>query len=308
MKFLEHLGLSFTILFLLTTPVSAQSVTDEAGSTALSINESTDLSTNSLTAAVVSLGDAGATQVEDNFLVRTTDESLPAKQDLENSTEESTRLNSSRADPDGDPLDSQDFEWDPWEPFNEKTFWFNHEFDRYLLKPIARAYNAVLPAPVRLGIGNAIDNLDVTRRFVNNLLQLDLAGGARELSRFVINSTVGLGGLIDVAKSTFGIAESNRDTGQTLGVYGVPHGPYLVLPFFPPFSVRDFFGYVADQAMDPLGYFMPFAPAIGFNVLDQVSERAANIDRFQGVEDSAVDLYGAVRNGYYQRRAADLKR
>ena len=134
------------------------------------------------------------------------------------------------------------------------------------------------------------------------------AGGAREVSRFVINSTVGLGGLIDVAKSTFGVAESNRDTGQTLGIYGVPHGPYLVLPFLPPFSVRDFFGYVADQAMDPLGYFMPLAPAIGFNVLDQVSDRAANIDRFQGVEDSAVDLYGAVRNGYYQRRAADLKR
>jgi len=198
-------------------------------------------------------------------------------------------------------------EWDPWESFNEKTFWFNRQVDRFVLKPVAKVYNAALPDLIRGGIANMFDNLDVTRRLVNNILQFQFAGAGRELTRFVINSTMGIAGFFDVARTALDIAQSNRDTGQTLGVYGVGHGPYLVLPLLPPLTVRDFFGFVADQAMYPLNYFIPTGAIIGTSVTEEISDRAANIDRYEGVEETVVDLYGGVRNAYFQRRAADLK-
>ena len=214
-----------------------------------------------------------------------------------------------RADNQGkDSVAAEDSEWDPWEPFNEKTFWFNRQLDRFVLKPVATAYKTVLPGPVRKGIGNALDNLDVVRRLVNNLLQLRFDGAGREIARFAINSTVGMAGFFDVADQGFDIQPSDRDTGQTLGKYGIGSGPYLILPFLPPLTVRDFFGYVADEAMYPIDYFVPIGAAIGVNAMERVSERAENIDKFAGVEETVVDLYGSVRNAYFQRRAADLRR
>ena len=191
---------------------------------------------------------------------------------------------------------------DPWKPFNKKTFGFNRQIDRLFFKPVATVYNAALPGPVRQGIGNMLDNLDVTRRLVNNVIQLKFNGAGRELSRFVINSSVGLAGFFDVAGGAFGIRQSNRDTGQTLGVYGVGAGPYLVLPFLPPLTVRDFFGFVADEAMYPLDYFIPLAPSIAIGATGMISDRAADIDAYEGVEETAVDLYGTVRDAYLQRR------
>jgi len=208
---------------------------------------------------------------------------------------------------DGVPDDTVGGEWDPWESFNEKTFWFNRQVDRFVLKPAAKAYNAALPNLVRGGIANMFDNLDVTRRLVNNILQLRFDGAGRELARFVINSTVGVAGLFDVA-GHLDITKSDRDTGQTLGIYGIAHGPYLVLPFLPPLTVRDFFGFVADEAMYPLSYFIPIGANIGMTAVETISDRAATIDRYQGVEDTVVVLYGSVRDAYFQRRAADLKK
>jgi len=197
--------------------------------------------------------------------------------------------------------------WDPWEPFNEKTFSFNRQVDRFVLKPVAKGYNAALPDFIRAGIANMFDNLDVTPRLVNNILQLKFDGAGRELARFAINSTVGIAGFFDVA-GHFDIAKSDRDMGQTLGIYGIGNGPYLVVPFLHPFTVRDFVGFLFDQAMSPLDYFIPIGATIGMTATETVSERAATIDRFEGVEDSVIDLYGSVRDGYFQRRAADLKK
>jgi len=190
---------------------------------------------------------------------------------------------------------------DPWKPFNQKTFWFNLQIDRFVFRPVATGYNAVLPGPVRQAIANALDNLNVTRRLVNNILQLKFAGAGRELSRFVINSSMGLVGLFDIADA-FGIRQSNRDTGQTLGVYGIGAGPYLVLPFLPPLTVRDFFGFVADEAMEPLDYFIPLASSLAIGATGWISDRAADIDSFWGVELTTPDLYGTVRDAYLQRR------
>jgi phospholipid-binding lipoprotein MlaA len=199
-------------------------------------------------------------------------------------------------------------EWDPWESFNEKTFSFNRQVDRFVLKPVAKGYNAALPDLIRGGIANMFDNLDVTRRLVNNVLQLKFAGAGQELARFAINSTVGIAGFFDVAGHLFDIAKSDRDTGQTLGIYGIGNGPYLVLPLLHPFTVRDFVGFLFDEAMYPLDYFIPIGAIVGMTLTETVSDRAATIDRFEGIEDSVIDLYGSVRDAYFQRRAADLKK
>ena len=202
----------------------------------------------------------------------------------------------------------EDFEEDPWEGFNEKMFWFNREIlDRYILKPAATAWDFVFPDPVQRSVHNFFDNLAVVRRVVNNTLQLKLTGAGTELTRFTINSTIGLVGFFDVAKDFFGIEQRDEDTGQTFGVWGMGPGPYLVLPLLPPLTVRDGIGYAFDLAMTPYTYFIPWYASFGGAATDIVNERSLNLDRFERVAESTVDLYGAVRNAYLQRRAAAIK-
>ena len=202
----------------------------------------------------------------------------------------------------------EDFEDDPWEGFNEKMFTFNREvLDRFLLKPIATGRDFIFPDMVQRGFRNMFDNIDVVRRVVNNSLQLKFTGAATELARFTINSTIGLVGFFDVAKDGFGIEQRDEDTGQTFGVWGAGPGPYLVLPFLPPATVRDSIGYLFDGAMFPPSYFIPWWGTIAGTFTETVNERSLNLDRFERVAESTVDLYGAVRNAYLQRRAAAIK-
>ena len=116
-----------------------------------------------------------------------------------------------------------------------------------------------------------------------------------------------MAGLFDVAEEGFDIKQSDRDSGQTLGFYGIGPGPYLVLPFLPPLTVRDFFGFVADEAMFPLDYFVPLGAAIALQATDKINDRAENLDKFAGVEETVIDLYGAVRNAYFQGREAAIE-
>ncbi len=202
----------------------------------------------------------------------------------------------------------EDFDSDPWEPFNDRMFWFNREvLDRYLLKPVATAWNIILPDPVQRGIHNMFDNLAVVRRVVNNTLQLKFTGAAKELARFTINSTVGVVGFFDVARDGLGIESSDEDTGQTFGVWGMGPGPYLVLPFLPPLTVRDGIGFIFDTAMTPYIYFIPWYANLGGTATNMVNERSLNLDRFERVAETTIDLYSAVRNAYLQRRAAAVK-
>ena len=201
----------------------------------------------------------------------------------------------------------EDFDEDPWEGFNEKMFNFNREvLDRFVLKPIATAWDFVLPDMVQRGVHNIFDNAAVVRRVVNNALQLKLAGAGIELARFTINSTIGVVGFFDVAKDAFGIEQKDEDTGQTFGVWGMGPGPYLVLPFLPPLTVRDGIGYAFDAAMTPYLYFIPWWSGFAQTGTNTVNERSLNLDRFERVAESTVDLYGAVRNAYLQRRAAAI--
>ena len=202
----------------------------------------------------------------------------------------------------------EDIESDPWEGFNEVMFNFNREvLDRYILKPVATAWDFVLPDPVQRGVHNFFDNLAVVRRVMNNALQLKFQGAGKEVARFAINSTVGVAGFFDVAKDGFGIEQSDEDTGQTFGVWGAAPGPYLVLPFLPPLTIRDGVGLLFDTAMTPYIYFIPWYASMGGNITNTVNERSLNLDRFERVAETTIDLYSAVRNAYLQRRAAAIR-
>ncbi len=209
-------------------------------------------------------------------------------------------------------------EADPWEPFNSRMFWFNHDvLDQYVLKPLAQAWNFVLPDPAQRSLRNVVDNTNVLSRLVNSLAQGKWSGAGRELARFGINSTVGIGGLLDVAKEGFRIEKSDEDTGQTLGFYGIGPGPYLVLPFLPPMDVRDGLGTIVDGAMNPLNYIIPFAgqanagttagALTGITATDAVNRRSLNLELYEGTEEAVLDLYSAVRNAYLQKREAKVK-
>jgi phospholipid-binding lipoprotein MlaA len=203
-----------------------------------------------------------------------------------------------------DATDAMDY--DPWERFNEKTFWFNHDvLDRYALKPVATVW-AKIPDSMRQGLANAFHNLAMPKRLVNEVFQARFQEAGSEVGRFLLNTTVGVAGFVDVA-TRVGLEKSDADTGQTLGVYGAGPGPYLVVPLLPPLTVRDGIGYAVDSLLDPLSWFVtPFAADFGRAAAKTVNDRADNLKLYQDVEDSSLDLYAAVRNGYLQRRQKSI--
>ena len=199
-------------------------------------------------------------------------------------------------------------EYDPWEKFNEKTFAFNYNMDKYVLKPAAKGYNAIMPDMFQTMIDNAFTNLRMPIRFVNKVLQGRLLDATKEMGRFLINSTLGIGGLFDVARQEMKLAPQEADFGQTLGIWGIGPGPYLVLPLFPPLTVRDSVGYAFDGSLNILSYYIPFFPEqFGMSALDRVNDRSRNLDLFRGIEEATVDLYSSVRNAYLQRRQRLIK-
>jgi phospholipid-binding lipoprotein MlaA len=193
-------------------------------------------------------------------------------------------------------------EYDPWEPYNEKVFSFNHDvFDRYILKPAATGWDKVVPDEVQHGFSNAFDNVGVPKRFINNALQGKFKSATNEVFRFLFNTIFGVAGFFDVAKAA-GLEKSDADTGQTLGKWGVGPGPYVILPFLPPLTARDAVGLAGDVVMDPMSFVAPLASTFGKWGGDGINTRSQNLDLFQSVEESTVDLYSAVRNAYLQRR------
>jgi phospholipid-binding lipoprotein MlaA len=197
-------------------------------------------------------------------------------------------------------------DYDPWEPFNDRMFAFNHDvLDRFALKPAATAWDRFLTPDARQGLGRAFDNLGMPRRVVNHVLQGNIPGAAREVARFLLNTTVGVAGFFDIAARA-SLEKREADTGQTLGVYGVGPGPYLIVPLLPPLTVRDAIGFGVDSLLDPLSYVAPMLASTATTAGKTVNERSLNLTLFQDVEDSVLDLYSAVRNGYLQRRQRDI--
>jgi phospholipid-binding lipoprotein MlaA len=217
-------------------------------------------------------------------------------------------------------------EYDPWEPMNTNIFEFNRQVDRFVLKPVAKGYNFVMPDLVQVGISNIFSNLRFAPRFLNNVFQGKLKGAGIEVGRFLINSTVGLAGFFDLAKNV-DLVTPEEDMGQTLGFYGVKPGPYLVLPLLPPFTARDFAGFVGDVFLNPINWLVvpiieiDAIPSvidhedrmtstliqIGARVGETINERSRNLEKFEGVEEATLDLYTAVRNAYLQKRVQAIR-
>lgn len=217
-------------------------------------------------------------------------------------------------------------EYDPWEPMNTNIFEFNRQVDRFVLRPVAKGYNFVMPDLVQVGISNIFYNLRFAPRFLNNVFQGKVKGAGIEAGRFLVNSTVGLAGFFDVAKHV-NLVTPEEDLGQTLGFYGVKPGPYLMLPFLQPFTVRDFVGYVGDVFLNPINWLVvPIIEVegvpslidhedrmtssiiqLGARVGEIVNERSRNLETYQGVEEATLDLYTAVRNAYLQKRIQAIR-
>jgi phospholipid-binding lipoprotein MlaA len=200
---------------------------------------------------------------------------------------------------------------DPLEPVNRQIFEVNQIFDRILLKPIAKGYVAVVPEEGRDAVRRVLDNMKEPTVFFNNVLQGELERAGITAGRLVVNTTVGLGGLVDVAKD-LGMPRQPADFGQTLFAWGVSEGPYLVLPILGPSNPRDAIGMGVDSYADPLSLLSRLKGveevSIGRFVADGIDQRARVLDVLDDLEKNSVDYYAQLRSLAQQHRNSDLRR
>jgi phospholipid-binding lipoprotein MlaA len=190
---------------------------------------------------------------------------------------------------------------DPYQGFNRKVDKFNDTLDRAALKPVAKTYAKVTPRVVRSSVSNFFSNLEYPITFVNQFLQGKFVLGVRDTGRFLVNSTLGVAGLFDVA-SKMNLPANDEDFGQTLAVWGVPSGPYLVLPFFGPSNFRDGPSRLPDDYLYTLRYLdIPWEAQWGARALDIVSERAELLS-LEETLNKAFDRYAFMRDAWVQRR------
>jgi phospholipid-binding lipoprotein MlaA len=189
---------------------------------------------------------------------------------------------------------------DPWERMNRATYRFNDTFDRAIVRPVARGYRKAIPHFVQTGVTNFFDNLEYPIVMVNDLLQGQFKPFLSDTGRLLLNTTVGIGGLMDPATRA-GLDKNDRDFGQTLGKWGAATGPYLVIPFLGPSDVRDAVGRVGDEYSNPRHYIRNTWVDYGLAGLRAIDTRARLLDA-QSALDSAYDPYAFLRNVYLQHR------
>jgi phospholipid-binding lipoprotein MlaA len=194
---------------------------------------------------------------------------------------------------------------DPFESLNRTIYSFNDTVDRAVLVPVAETYIELTPPPVQRGIGNFFHNLADVRSALNNLLQAKVGRSLSDLSRVLINSTLGIAGFFDVA-STADIPRYGEDFGQTLGYWGVEPGPYLVLPFLGPSSVRDTGGKIVDWFSEPATYIEHYPTRGALKVLEITDQRAQLLSASTLLEEAALDPYAFLRDAYLQRRLSQV--
>jgi phospholipid-binding lipoprotein MlaA len=196
---------------------------------------------------------------------------------------------------------------DPLEPMNRVFFEFNRIMDGLLLEPAARIYRGVTPQFFRDAVNNFLDNLNTPVVLANDILQGEPYRAERTLGRFMLNTIMGVGGLVDVG-GLLGMPERHsEDFGQTLAIYGVGEGPYLVLPLLGPSNPRDTFGFVVDFAFDPMTYVAPRDIALARFGTDLLAFREQNIEAFDELKRSSIDLYAATRTLARQLRASEIR-
>jgi phospholipid-binding lipoprotein MlaA len=195
---------------------------------------------------------------------------------------------------------------DPLEPMNRYFFEVNRGLDELVLKPAAAAYNAALPDPVQNSIRAFLNNLRTPIILTNDLLQGEGDRAYITLSRFMVNTTIGLLGVFDVA-SEIGLQYHDEDFGQTLAVAGMRSGPYLMIPLLGPSNPRDLLGYVVDFAFDPLTFVAPSNARLGRTAVDTVDSRNRNRDVIKALQEGSVDFYSTVRDASRQNREHEIR-
>jgi len=198
---------------------------------------------------------------------------------------------------------------DPLEPMNRDIFAFNEAADKYVIRPLAEGYVAIVPAVGRRSVRNFLNNLRSPVVFANDVLQFDLERAGITAGRAIVNTTAGIGGLFDVA-TEIGLPFHDEDFGQTLAVWGIGEGPYLMLPILGPSNPRDTVGLVADGFMDPLNWYLD---NIGLGYLtyvraaiDGIDKRASVLDTLDEIKRTSLDFYATIRSLYRQRRIDEI--
>lgn len=191
-------------------------------------------------------------------------------------------------------------ERDPWEGFNRGVYKFNEAADKYLLDHVARGYDAITPDFIDNGITNFFSNLGLIPGFANDLLQLKFDKAVNDLVRFMINSSWGLLGFNDVVGSA--VPRGDEDFGQTLAHWGVSSGPYLVIPFLGPSTIRDTAGFAVDTAMSPVPYLESDELRIGLLALNVVDIKSDLLSARDVVGEAAIDQYDFIKNAFFEKR------
>jgi len=207
--------------------------------------------------------------------------------------------------------------FDPLSSYNRVMTTFNDKVFIYALNPTAKGYAYIFPKTVRSGVSNFFDNLMFPLRFVNNILQFKFQNSVEELGRFLINTTFGLAGFMDPAKTELGWEQHNEDFGQTLGFYGVGEGLHVVLPFLGPSNLRDMVGLVADSYTSPLSttgasdlrYKIPdtLTQSLAISTTDIVNGTSLRLGLYESLKKDSFDLYPYFRDLYNQRRNTLIK-
>jgi phospholipid-binding lipoprotein MlaA len=207
----------------------------------------------------------------------------------------------------GDDETGETLENDPFEPANRYVFTFNEGVGRYVLDPVTRGYQWLVPPAGRRAVNRVFDNLNAPVRFLNQVLQLRPVPAATTLTRFAVNSSLGIAGVFDVAGEVMKLPPTDADFGQTLARYRVPRGPYLVVPLFGPSTARDAVGTVVDQALDPLTYIvgpLNFQWQLILGGSQGLALRDENLEALEALREASVDFYSALRSAYLQVRLA----
>lgn len=202
--------------------------------------------------------------------------------------------------------DDSEITYDPFEGFNRAIFTFNDTMDHYVLKPVAQGYDAALPKPVKTGVSNFFNNLGEPLVIINDLLQGKLIQGLSDTGRFLINSTLGIYGLFDVAKYMH-LPAHNEDFGQTLGLWGVGEGPYLVLPFLGPSNIRDGVGSAAAFYTSPISQIDETNTENKLRAVKAVDTRYNLLGTLDSLEEGALDPYAFMRDSFTQNRRHKIK-
>lgn len=198
---------------------------------------------------------------------------------------------------------------DPFEGYNRWMFGVNETIYDNVLEPVAEGYRDAIHEDLRVGVKNFFSNIMAPVKLVSSLIQLDFEKSGRVLARTLINSTFGIGGLADVAGEEYDIQDVNEDFDQAMGSYGVPTGPYIVLPFFGPSTARNAFGKVVDSLMSPTFFLAPGAAAsVGITVEENINDASFIVEDKKQLEDSALDEYESMRDFFHQYRHGLLKK